>query len=116
MIDLSKLQLSSDVSSNKILKEGSGTFNVPALATAGEVFAVATISHNFGSDNLLFQVSTSSRVINRAMLPWAPGNNRQIQYSAIDATNLYIYFISTDSGGFGEPAITVNYSFRILIP
>lgn len=116
MIDYTELQLSSNNSSNKILKEGTGSFVVPALPGAGETFNFATISHGFGSDNLLYQVSTSSNVVTQAMLPWAPNDNRQIQYASIDSNNLYIYFISTDTGGLGEPAITVNYSYRILVP
>lgn len=116
MIDYSKIQMISSASSNKILKQGSGSFVVPALPGVGETFNFATIAHGFSSDNLLYQVSTSSSVVTQAMLPWAPGDNRQIQYATIDTTNLYIYFISTDTSGLGEPAITVNYVYRILVP
>jgi hypothetical protein len=116
MIDYSKIQMSSNASSNKILKQGTGSFVVPALAGAGETFNFATIPHGLATDELLYQVSTNSSVVSQAMLPWSPEDNRQIQYASLDSTNLYIYFISTDSGGFGEPAITVNYSYRILIP
>jgi hypothetical protein len=115
-VDYTKIQTLSAVSSNKIVLQGSGTFTVPALAGAGETFGVATIPHGFASDNLLYQVTTNSRAVTQAVLPWAPGDNRQIQYATIDSTNLYIYFISTDSSGFGEPAFTVNYVYRILAP
>lgn len=116
-VDYSKTQLLSSASSNKVYKEGSGTFTVPALASAGETFGSATIPHSFATSNLIYQVTTLSGVsANRKILPWAPGDNRQIQFAAVDATNLVIYFISTDTGGFGSPAFTVNYTYKILVP
>lgn len=116
-VDYSKIQLLSSASSNKVYKEGNGTFTVAALAGAGETFGGATIPHGFGTSNLLYQVTTLSSVsVNRKILPWAPGDNRQIQFAAVDTINLVIYFISTDSSGLGSPAFTVNYTYKILVP
>lgn len=115
--DWTKIQQLSSASSNKVYLEGIGSFTVAALPGAGETFSRAVIPHPFGSDNLLYQVSTLSGVsVNRKILPWAPGDNRQIQFAAIDSTSLYIYFISTDTGGLGSPAFTVNYTYKILVP
>lgn len=116
MRDYSKIQQSSDASSNKIWRTGSGSFIVPALTGAGEVFNVVLIPHGLGSRDLLYQVSTASEAIDRAILPWAPNDNRQIQFAAYDSTNLVIYFISTDSSGTGSPTFNVSYTYKILIP
>jgi hypothetical protein len=116
-VDYSKVQLISTASSNKVWLQGSGTFTVPALPGAGDTFGVATIPHGFSSDDLIHQVSTTSDAsTGYVVLPWAPGDNRQIQYACVDATNLYIYFISTDSSGLGESGFTVNYVYRLLVP
>lgn len=116
-MNLANIQLSSSDSSNKILKQGFGTFTVPALSGAGEIFGVATIPHGYTSDNLLFQVSTAGNFITGSvMLPWSSTDNRIIQYAQLDGINLYIYFISSDSSGLGTIAYTVNYVYRILIP
>lgn len=116
-VDYTKIQLLSSASSNKVYKEGSGTFSVAALAGAGETFGGATIPHGFSTSDLIYQVTTLSGVsVNRKVLPWAPNDNRQIQFAAVDATNLVIYFISTDSSGLGSPAFTVSYTYKILVP
>lgn len=115
--DYSKLQLSSSASSNKIWRTGTGSFIVPSLPGAGEVFNAVAIPHGLGNRNLLYQVSTTSGATpGSVILPWAPGDNRQIQFAAYDSNNLVIYFISTDSSGLGSPSFTVNYVYRILIP
>lgn len=117
MTNFSLLELSSNASSNKMYKQGSGAFNVPALPGSGSVTAFATVPHGFASDNLLYQVATNSSVSpGNVILPWAPGDNRVIQYASLDATNLYVYCTSTDSSGLGATAFTVNYTYRILVP
>lgn len=117
MIDYEKAQLISTASSNKVFKEGSGTFTVPSLSGAGETFGGATIAHGFGTSDLIYQVTTTSSVVSgRVILPWAPGDNRQIQFAAVDTIDLVIYFISTDSSGLGSPGFTVNYTYKLLIP
>lgn len=120
MIDYTKIQLTSEASSNKVLIEGSSSFAVPPLPGAGEVFAFATIPHPFGSDNLLFQVAISSTtpgaLIAETVIPWSSNDNRLISYLRLDSSNLYIFVISSDSGGLGAPAFTVNYSYRVLVP
>lgn len=115
--DYTKIQLLSSASSNKVYKEGSGSFTVAALGGAGETFASVAISHGFGTTDLIYQVTTLSEVAtSRKILPWAPGDNRQIQFASINILNLVIIFISTDSSGLGSPAFHVSYTYKILVP
>lgn len=118
--DFTKIQMASSASSNKVLKEGSGTFNVSALGGAGETFGSATIAHGFSTDNLLYQVAARSdtvgALIDETVLPWSSNDNRINMYARIDSTNLYIYCISSDSSGLGAPARTISYAYRVLIP
>lgn len=118
-VDFTKIQLSSTASSNKVLIEGSGSFSVAALAGAGETFGSATVAHNFGSDNLLYQVTANSTtvgaLIDETTLPWSSSDNRVIMYARIDSTNLYVFCIDSSSGG-ANPARTINFFYRVLIP
>lgn len=120
MIDYTKIQRTSAASSNKVLLQGSGSVSVTALAAAGETTATATIPHGYNSDQLLFQVmvsgSTPGAVVNPTTLPWSSSDNRLIIYAALDSANLYIGVNSNDSSGFGAPARTIDYSYRLLVP
>lgn len=120
MIDFTKLQLLSSASSNKVLDEDSESFSVGAALAGAETFGVATIPHDFGSDNLLIQVAINSTtvgaVIDETVLPWSSNDNRRIAYTRLDSTNLYIFIISNATGGAGIPAFTANYTYRILVP
>lgn len=121
MKDYSKIQESSDASSNKIWRTGSGSMTCPALSPGQtEKFVTAQIPHTLGSRDLLYQVTANitpaAGTTTRRILPWAPGDNRQIAFAAHDATNLVIYFISTDSSGLGEGSFQIDYVWRILIP
>lgn len=116
MIDFTKIQLSSIASSNKVLIEGTSNFSVPSLPGIGETFGVGTVAHNFGTDNLLFQVSTNGGPTDGAVLPWSSNDNRIIMYSRIDSVNLYTFCISSDSSGLGAPAFNIVYYYRVLIP
>ena len=96
-VDFTKVQLSSTASSNKVLKEGSGTFSVAALGGAGETFSSVTIPHNFTSDNLIFQVGTSQNIAGDAItvvIPWRSGDGRVTTYARLNNTNLEIYCCS----------------------
>lgn len=118
-VDYTKIQMVSSTSSNKVFAEDDGTFVVPVLPGIGEVTATATIPHTYGSDNLLFQVGTSNDVAGTAIqtvLPWASNDGRVIIYASLDANNLYITRINSDSSGFGFPATTVKYFYRLLVP
>lgn len=118
-IDYTKIQLSSDASSNKVLLEGTGSFNVAALGGAGETFGIATIPHGYGSDNLLHQTAATTNTAgtgSQPTLPWRSNDGRVTQYAYVDSTNLYIVCISSDSSGAGSPARTVTYFYRVLIP
>ena len=116
MTDYNKAQLFSTASSNKVLKEGSGSFDVAALGGAGETFGIATIPHGHSSDELIAQVSTNGGPSDGTVLPWSSNDGRIVQYAYIDSTNLYIVCISSDSSGFGAPARTISYYYRLLIP
>lgn len=114
--DFTKIQLSSSASSLKVLKQGSGTFTIPLLPGAGEKQATATIPHGYTSDNILFQVATTGGSTDGVILPWESNDGRVILYAQIDSTNLYIIGNDNDSGGTGQPARTITYYYRILIP
>lgn len=120
MIDYSKIQLFSGASSNKVLIEGTSSFSVPPLGGAGETFGMLLLAHNFGSDNLLYQVAVNSTtvgaLIDEVVIPWSSNDSRLITYARIDANNLYVFCISSDSSGFGAPAFTVNVTYRVLVP
>lgn len=119
MTDFTKLQQSSKASSNKVLLQGSGQFSVANLPGAGEVFGIATIPHGYGSDRLIMQVAATNDIAGTTKpttLPWESNDGRVIMYSYVDSTNLYIVRINNDSGGFGFPATTVSYTYRLLIP
>lgn len=120
MIDYLKLQLISLASSNKVLIEGTISFSVPPLGGAGETFGLVAVPHNFGDDNLLYQVAINSTtigaIIDETVIPWSSNDNRLIAYARVDSVNLYIFCISSDSSGFGAPAFTVNCNYRILVP
>lgn len=114
--DFTKIQLSSSASSNKVLKEGSGTISVATLPGAGETQSTATIPHGFGSDNLLPQVTTIGGGTDGVIIPWQSNDSRGTQYVRIDSTNLYITVTSMDVSGLGAPGYVVTYYYRILIP
>lgn len=121
MIDYSKIQQASATSSNKLWRSGTGSMTCAALAPGStETFVQSLIPHGLGSRDLLYQFSAnitpSGGATTRVILPWAPGDNRQITFAAHDAINLTIYFISTDSSGLGEGSFQIDYVWRILIP
>lgn len=114
--DFTKIQMASSASSNKVLKQGSGSFTVSSLPGAGETFNYAQIPHGFNSDDLLVQVSTNGGPTSGTVLPWESSDGRVFQYTELDDTNLYIVVISSDISGFGAPSYSIDYFYRILIP
>jgi hypothetical protein len=114
--DFTKIQMSSSASSNKVLIQGTNNFSVAALAGAGETFGVGSVAHNFGSDNLLYQVSTTGGPTDGAVLPWSSNDGRIMMYARVDTINLYVFCISSDSSGFGAPGFNIVYYYRVLIP
>lgn len=114
--DFTKIQLSSSASSNKLLKEGSGSITVAALGGAGETQTTATIPHGFATDILIPQVTTIGAGTDGVIIPWESNDGRFIQYLRIDSTNLYITIISSDTSGLGAPGFTATYYYRIIIP
>ena len=56
MTNLSKLQMASAASSNKVWLQNSSSFGVPNLPAAGEVNGSVTIPHGFNSDKLIFNL------------------------------------------------------------
>lgn len=114
MIDYSALQMSIAASSNKLIQEGTGSISIPAIVGSGEEFRTATIPHNQGHDNLLFQVGVALDINNDAVIPWQSNDGRIIAFASIDATNLYITINSNTLAG--APSFLFPYSYRILIP
>jgi hypothetical protein len=116
MINYTKIQLVSSASSNKVVKQGSGNFFLPALGGAGEITATATIPHGFAGDNLLFQVTANGGPQDGTVLPWESNDGRVILYASVDSTNLYVTGISSDASGFGAPAYAIIFYYRVLVP
>lgn len=113
---MSNQAFSGNNSSLKVLASGSGTFSIPSFAGSGERTGTAVIPHGYGSDQLLFQVSTDGGFADGAMIPWESNDGRLIQYAYIDSTNLTIVGIDFDASGSGQPQRDITYYYRILIP
>lgn len=116
MIDLVNTILQSDYSSLKVLTEGTVTVNVPAAPGYGTAYGEAQIVHGGTSDNLLFQVGSSSGYVSGTIIPWESNDGRILQYARIDSTKLYIIVRTSDAGGGGFPATSLTMSYRVLIP
>lgn len=116
MISYNKIQLVSSASSNKVIKQGSGSFVLSALGGSGETTTTATIPHGFSSDNLLFQVTSNGGPQDGTVMPWESNDGRVILYASIDSANLYVSGISSDVSGYGAPSYTIVFYYRILVP
>ena len=121
MINTDLIMFSSDLSSTKLVKQGTGSVSVPALGGAGETYGIATIPHGYGSSELIFQVAATrdtggTDVTLIAQLPWISPDGRIRQYAYVDETNLYVVCLSFDGSGSGAPARTMNFEYRLLIP
>jgi hypothetical protein len=110
------IQMSSTTASLKILLKGSGSFVVPS-SSGSVVSTTATIAHNFGSSNLLWQVgfSISTFSLSGLMTPWSSGDGQATVVSTVDDTNLYITGFAQTAGS-PTSAYTVDYYYRILVP
>lgn len=115
-VDIQQTTLITDLSSLKLLKSGTGTLTVPGLGGAGVSWGVADIPHDYGSSELLAQVSSSSGYVAGTILPWFSNDGRFTQFFRINGTHLQIRCRMQDSGGFGFPSFNVDYSYRIYIP
>lgn len=117
MIDTNKTIISSDKSSTKLLKEGTGTFIVPSGGAYAKQYGMATIPHGYGSDKLFFQIgSGSAGYVTGTILPWFSNDGRLLLYGRLNKNNLYIIARMQDSGGSGFAAFNVDYTYRIYIP
>jgi hypothetical protein len=116
MINLENVQMSDAASSMKILKQGSGTFVIPAIPGLGAEEGTAVIPHGYGTDELLFQVGINIIAENR-MVPWQSNDSRINLWAALDGTNLVIHGEHNEFSVPGAtPDTTVNYYYRIFIP
>lgn len=115
-VDLSKLQLFSETSSNKTIYFGGGSITVPNLPGTGETNTTLTIPHNYSSDNLLYQVSVQVTGGDLLILPFQSNDGRFFAYASIDSTNLYVTINTNDSGGGGFPGGTYVVSATIFVP
>jgi len=108
--------LDANVSSLKLLHEGSGEIHVPGNPGPGIQTGVATIPHGYGSSELLFQVATGSGYLGGgSVVPFYTNDGRLLMYGRIDSTNLYIV-VEYQSAGDGWDAFNQDYSYRIFIP
>jgi hypothetical protein len=116
MTNWNTIQLYSGASSNKIWLEDSGSFTVAAAPPSADAHTTIPIPHNFGSDNLIWQVSMTDAGNSRHIVPYAPGDNNLWLYASLDATNLYITATQIDSSGLGLPSYTCLYTYKLLVP
>lgn len=117
-MNLENVQLSTNTSSQKVVQQGSGQFVTPELPGAGVTYGVATIPHPYGSNELIAEVqaSTDASGTNATTLPWASPDGRITEYVTVDSTDMKIYCIVEDISGFGAPARTVTYTYRLIAP
>lgn len=122
MIDPLKLQLSARNSSLKIWQQGSGTLNVPSgSSTPGgdeRTEATVTISHGYGSDNLIVQVAQGDFLGGAPgwLLPQVNPPGTIWIFAHLDSSNLYV--TGGENRPFPVPAdgYSVSFSYRLLIP
>lgn len=115
VVDLTKLQMSSKTSSQKVIEEGAGSFSVTGLGGAGFVASTATIPHSSGTDNLIIEVTSNTSYSGGTVLPWQSNDGRMTQYAMVDVSNLYIQCVLASSGA-AIPGFTLNYTYRIIAP
>lgn len=115
MIDPTNSLLTTDLSSLKVYQEGTGVVNVPALAGAGATIGETFVSHVYGSDLLLLQVATNSGYSGSAILPWQSNTGKPYMWTALTNGSFGVYVWMENAGG-GHPAMTVNFTYRLLIP
>lgn len=121
-IDPLKLQLSATNNSLKIYQQGSGTLTVPSGTTTpgpdNYTEATITIPHNYGSDELLIQITTGNFVGGSPGWLTPQVNPRQTVwiFPHINDTNLYITGAESRPSGVTANGYSVSYSYRIFIP
>jgi hypothetical protein len=113
-MDFTKVQVSTDSSSLKILAQGSDTLSVPAVAAGSTATGVVTVPHGYGSDELIFQVAVSGEGID-TLIPWQSNDGIILLWATMDSTNLKVY---SRTGAFAgsQPARRYTVYYRILIP
>lgn len=111
------IQMSSLTSSLKILIEGSGILTVNTAGTSATV--TNPIPHNFGSDELLWQVGFSinySGTLQQGyMTPYITGDGQVSVTATVDNTNLYVTTAFQTAGTPGAD-YTISYYYRVLVP
>ena len=121
-IDFEKLQLSARNNSMKLLQQGSGTLNVPSGTTTpggnNNTEATTTIAHNYGSDQLLVQVSIGSFLGEEPgwVIPYVNPPGTIWIFPHLNSTNLYITGAEARPTGVPADGYSVQYHYRIFIP
>lgn len=91
-IDYSKLNLSTDITALKLIKEGSGSSTIPATGAPSTEYARITIPHGHSSDVLVYRVLIVipgyPTYSNYFVVPFAVSG--LFATPSIDSTNLYI--------------------------
>lgn len=120
MINPLLIQMSSKTASLKILAEGNGSLTVPSASSGSPKSATNTVNHNYGQNNLLWQVGftivfSGGGTMAGLMTPYVTADGQTTVLSTIDSNNLYITGLAQTAG---SPTLsyTVNYSYRILVP
>lgn len=118
--DPTKVQMSSETTSLKILVEGNGSLTVPSASFGSPKSTTNTIIHNFGSTRLLWQVGftiafSGGGTTPGIITPWGSADGQTVVVSTIDSKNLYITGQAQTVGSDTLP-YTVTYSYRILVP
>lgn len=115
-----KIQMSSLTASLKILAQGTGSLNVSSASSGSPQSVTSTIVHNYGSDNLLWQIGftiafSGGGTTTGLLTPWVSADGQETVVSTIDSNNLYIIG-KAQTAGSPTLAYTVTYNYRILVP
>lgn len=111
---------SSFTASLKVAIQGSGTINVPTTSTTAA--QTATIPHNLGTSNLIWQVGgvLTDTVINQNLepgiiTPYSTFDGRVQAWATVDDTNLYIT-LQNSTAGTSQDATQFDYYYRVMVP
>lgn len=116
--NLPNIQLSSDNTSLKLVIQGSATISVVAKVGGNFGSGLATIPHNAGTDNLIWQVAMFSNSLssgNNVPTPFESNDDGQLLHSYVNSTNLYVEVAQQSNTGSITP-FTVTFYYRVMLP
>lgn len=115
------VQMSSETASLKLLlPPGGNSFVVPSASSGSPKQTTATVNHNYGNDNLIWQVGftiifSGGGTTTGLMTPYSSGDGQTVVNATLDSNNLYITGYA-QTAGLPTLQYQVNYYYRIIIP